>query len=138
MSANDEILEILKDALSRAGTVRGRRMFGGVGVYFDGIFFAIIDDGAIYFKTSDETRPTFAAEGSRAFSYTTKNGRAELHSYWLLPERLLDDADELRDWASASVAAAKLGASQTKRTGSPARTVGTVKPAKSKVKRKER
>jgi DNA transformation protein and related proteins len=138
MSANDEILEILKDALGRVGSVRGRRMFGGVGVYFDGIFFAIIVDGAIYLKTSDETRPRFAAESSRAFSYMTKNGRAELHSYRLLPERLLDDEDELREWASASVAAAKYAASQTRRTTTPARTVGTVKPAKPKVKLKKR
>jgi DNA transformation protein and related proteins len=115
MSANDELLEILKDALGRIGTVSGRRMFGGVGVYFDGIFFALIDDGAIYLKTSDETRPAFEAERSRAFSYMTKTGPAELHSYWLLPERLLDDADELRDWASASVAAARDGAAAKKR-----------------------
>jgi len=138
MSANDEILEILIDALGRAGSVRGRRMFGGVGVYCDGIFFAIIDDGAIYLKTSDETRPRFEAERSRAFSYMTKNGSAELHSYWLLPERLLDDAEELREWASASVAAAKHAASQTKRKVAPARTAGTAKPAKSKVKPKKR
>lgn len=138
MSANDEILEILKDALGRAGSVRGRRMFGGVGVYFDGIFFAIIDDGAIYLKTSDETRPRFAAECSRAFSYMTKNGRAELHSYWLLPERLLDDAEDLRDWASASVAAAKHAALHTKEKVSPARAVGTTRPAKQKVKPKRR
>lgn len=138
MSANDEILEILKDALGRAGSVRGRRMFGGVGVYFDGIFFALIDDGAIYLKTSDETRPRFAAEGSRAFSYMTKNGCVELYSYWLLPERLLDDTEELRDWASVSVAAAKNAASQTKRSVTPARTVRTVKPAKPNVKLKKR
>ncbi|MBY0561801.1 TfoX/Sxy family protein [Hyphomicrobium sp.] len=138
MSANDEILEILKDALGRAGSVRGRRMFGGVGVYFDGIFFAIIDDGAIYLKTSDETRPRFAAEGSRAFSYMTKNGRAELHSYWLLPERLLDDTEDLRDWASASVAAAKYAASQAKRVARPARTAQTAKPAKPHAKSKKR
>jgi DNA transformation protein and related proteins len=106
MSANDELLEILKDALGRIGAVSGRHMFGGVGVYFDGIFFAIIDDGAIYLKTSDETRPAFEAECSRAFSYMTKTGPAELRSYWRLPERLLDDMDELREWARASIAAA--------------------------------
>lgn len=107
MSANDEILQILKDALEHAGPVSGRRMFGGVGVYFEGIFFAIIDDGAVYLKTSETTRPRFEAERSRAFSYMTKNGRAELHSYWLLPERLLDDAEALRDWASASITSAR-------------------------------
>ncbi|WP_045836791.1 TfoX/Sxy family protein [Hyphomicrobium sp. 99] len=129
MSANDEILQILKDALERAGSVSGRRMFGGVGVYFDGIFFAIIDDGVIYLKTSEATRPVFEAEHSRAFSYMTKNGSAALHSYWRLPERLLDDADELTEWASASVAAAKHAASQAGRKAKPARVAGTAKRA---------
>ena len=96
MSANDDLLEILKEALERAGDVSGRRMFGGIGVYFDATFFALIDDGAIYFKTSDATRAMFEAEGSRPFSYMTKKGLAELRSYWRLPERLLDETDELR------------------------------------------
>jgi DNA transformation protein len=129
MGANDEILEILKDALGHAGSVSGRRMFGGVGVYFDGIFFAIIDDGAISLKTSEETRPSFEAERSRVFSYMTKNGSAELHSYWQLPEHLLDDAEELREWATASVAAANHAASQPNRKVTPARAV-KVRPAK--------
>ncbi len=115
MSANDDVLEILSEALHRLGTVSGRRMFGGVGVYFDGTFFAIIDDGVIYLKTSDETRPTFEAEASHAFSYMTKKGPAELTTYWRLPERLLDETDELTDWARASVAAARNAAVEKKR-----------------------
>jgi DNA transformation protein and related proteins len=128
MSANDELLKILKDALGRIGTVSGRRMFGGVGVYFDGTFFAIIDDGTIFLKTSDETRPTFEAEGSSAFSYTTKTGRAELHSYWRLPERLLDDVDELRDWARASIAAARDAADAKKTSTRKPKAKPTPKP----------
>ena len=107
MSANDDLLDILKDALSRLGTVYGRRMFDGVGAYFDGIFFAIIDGGVIYFRTSEATRANFEAEGSRAFTYATKNGPAQLGSYWRLPERLLDEPDELCDWAKGAVAAAR-------------------------------
>lgn len=106
MSANDGLLAILKDALNRLGTVSGRRMFGGVGVYFDGIFFALIADGIIYFRISPATRPAFEAEGSRAFSYATKNGKTELHSYWRLPERLLDDPEELSEWAKGAISAA--------------------------------
>ncbi|MFA5955831.1 TfoX/Sxy family protein [Hyphomicrobium sp.] len=120
MSANDDLLEILKEALERAGDVSGRRMFGGIGVYFDATFFALIDDGAIYFKTSDATRAMFEAEGSRPFSYMTKKGLAELRSYWRLPERLLDETDELQDWARASVAAAR-EASRAKAGKSPAK-----------------
>jgi DNA transformation protein len=107
MSANEGLLEILKDALSRLGTVEGRRMFGGVGVYFDGTFFAIISDGVLYFRTSEATRPNFEAEHSRAFAYATKNGATALHSYWRVPERLLDGPDDLRDWASEAITAAR-------------------------------
>jgi DNA transformation protein len=114
MSADDDLLQILKDALDSAGVVRGRRMFGGVGVYFDGTFFAIITGGTVYLKISDKTRPMFEAERSVPFAYKTKAGRAELHSYWRLPERLLDESDELRDWAGASVAAARATAAAKK------------------------
>jgi DNA transformation protein len=107
MSVNDHLLKILKDALGRYGRVSGRRMFGGIGVYCDGFFFAIISDGVIYFRVSDASRPAFAADGSRAFTYMTKEGPRELHSYWQVPERLLDDLDELCEWGRASVAAAR-------------------------------
>jgi DNA transformation protein len=107
MAANDDLLEILREVLSRRGTVSGRRMFGGLGVYFDGTFFAIIDDGVIYFRTSEETRANFLAEQSCAFSYMTTRGPAQLTSYWRLPERLLDDSDELQVWAVSAVAAAR-------------------------------
>jgi len=82
-------------------------MFGGVGVYCDGMFFAIIDDGVVYFRTSETTRVRFEAEGSRPFTYTTKNGRVEIASYWRLPERLLDEPDDLCGWAESAIAAAR-------------------------------
>jgi DNA transformation protein len=123
MSADDNLLQILKETLECTGSISGRRMFGAVGVYFNGTFFAIIDDGAIYFKTSDETRASFEAEGSRAFSYMTKKGAAKLTSYWRLPERLLDDADELRDWAERSIAAAQVAAAKA-RTATPKSKAG--------------
>ena len=107
MSANDDLLDILRDALNREGVVTGRRMFGGIGVYFDATFFALIDDGVMYFKVSHATRAKFEAERSRPFTYMTKNGPGALHSYWRVPERLMDDPEQMQDWASASVAAAR-------------------------------
>lgn len=82
-------------------------MFGGVGVYFDGVFFAIIDDGVIYFRTSETTRASFESDGSHPFTYGTKTGPVEIASYWRLPERLLDDPDELCEWAQNAIAAAR-------------------------------
>jgi DNA transformation protein and related proteins len=115
MSANDDLLDLLKEALDRGGTVTGKRMFGGVGVYFDGTFFAIIDDGVVYLKTSDKTRASFEVERSRPFSYQTKSGETHLTSYWRLPDRLLDDPDGLREWAQAAVAAAREAAAKKQR-----------------------
>ncbi len=103
-------------------------MFGGGGVYFDGIFFALIDDGVIYFRTSEAARPKFEAEGSRAFSYMTKKGPAALVSYWRLPERLLDDPEELCDWARESIAAARAVAREKAR-----QAARVAKPKKTKT-----
>ena len=133
MSANDDLLEILKEALDGFGFVRGGRMFGGVGVYFEGTFFALITGGTIYLKTSDETRAMFAAEGSAPFSYETKSGRTQLTSYWRLPDRLLDEPDELQGWARTSVNAARDAAAA--KTRKPPKAKSKAKPkAKSKTK----
>jgi DNA transformation protein len=107
MSANDDLLDILRDALASVGDVTGRRMFGGIGVYFDATFFALIDDGVIYFKVSNASRADFEAERSRPFTYQTKNGPGALHSYWRVPERLMDDPEEMQDWARTAIAAAR-------------------------------
>jgi DNA transformation protein len=107
MSANDDLLDILRDALTSVGVVIGRRMFGGIGVYFDATFFALIDDGVMYFKVSESSRANFEAERSQPFTYQTKNGPGALHSYWRVPERLMDDPEEMRDWARTAIAAAR-------------------------------
>jgi DNA transformation protein len=137
MSAHVHLLEILKEALGRYGTVIGRLMFGGVGVYCDGLFFAIISGGVLYFKVSDATLAAFVAEGSRPFTYTTKEGPRELHSYWRVPERLLDDLEELCEWGRASVAAARDKQRETfrkPRTKKPGARRGAPAAAKSKAK----
>ena len=107
MSNNDGIIELLSEALERRGAFKARRMFGGHGLYLDGQFFAILDDGVLYFKVSDTTRPRYAAEGMGPFTYRTKSGEHALGSYWSVPERLLDEPDELLSWAVEAVRVAR-------------------------------
>ena len=103
--------EFIRDLFSQFRPVTVKRMFGGAGVYCEGLMFGLVFDGAIFLKVDETSIPDFEREGSRPFVYTrAKNpdrvGRHSL-SYWRLPERLYDDPDELAVWAGHALAIAK-------------------------------
>ena len=89
------------------GPVSVRRMFGGAGLFVDGVMFGLVVDGVVYLKADDHNRSGFEREGLAPFSYGTKNGTRFLKSYWRMPERLYDDSDELAQWARQSLEAAR-------------------------------
>jgi DNA transformation protein len=97
----------LRELFAPFGPVSVRRMFGGAGVYADGLMFALVAEGIVYFKADDETIPAFERERSAPFSYVGANGRSVALSYWRLPDRLYDDADAFAEWARAAHAAAR-------------------------------
>jgi DNA transformation protein and related proteins len=116
--------EFIRDLFAPFGPVTVRRMFGGAGIYREGLMFALVFDGAIFLKVDEASIPDFEREGSRPFVYTRakspgKVGRASL-SYWRLPERLYDDPEELAVWAERALAIAQRKKitlrAQTKRT----------------------
>ena len=75
MTASDGFIEFLNDALSGFGTVSVRRMFGGAGVYVDGVMFGLVADDTLYLKADDATRRAFEVEGQGPFVYGSR-GRA--------------------------------------------------------------
>ena len=89
------------------GPVTVRRIFGGFGIYADGTIFALALRGVIYLKADAETIPAFEREGRGPFTYAAKRGKRTVMSYWQLPDRLYDDADELADWARTALAVAR-------------------------------
>ena len=103
--------EFIRDLFAPFGPVAVKRMFGGAGIWSDGIMFAIVFDGAIFLKVDASCIPDFEREGSRPFVYTRAKskgrvGRASL-SYWRLPERLYDDPHDLAVWARRALAIAQ-------------------------------
>jgi DNA transformation protein len=110
MTASTGFVEFLQDQLRSVGPVAIRRMFGGAGVFVDGIMFALIADDTLYFKADEATRAEFEAEDMPAFSYETKDGRKSLVSYWRAPERLFDDPEEMQAWAMKALGAARRAA----------------------------
>ena len=109
------------------GPVDVRRMFGGVGIYADGLMFALGHDGDVYLKADELTRADFEAEGQGPFTYRTGTGRHALVSYWRIPDRLHDDPDELARWAAAALAAARRAQSAKLRGPSTRANAGRVR-----------
>jgi DNA transformation protein len=99
--------EHIRDLFAGFGPVQVRRMFGGAGVYAEGLMFALVSDGVIYLKAGAPTALRFEAEACGPFEYATMAGRRAIRSYWRMPDWLYDDPDALVDWAREALGAAR-------------------------------
>jgi DNA transformation protein len=104
---SERIVELFSDF----GRVSVRRMFGGAGIFADGLMIGLVSNGDIFLKADDESSPTFEREGLKPFTYGAKRKRVVM-PYWRMPERLLDDPDELAQWARAALGAARRSAAK--------------------------
>lgn len=107
--------ESIRELFSAFGTVSVRRMFGGHGVFADGLMFALESDGELFLKADDLTIPKLAAENSEPFVYKAK-GREVALSYWKLPERLYDEPDDFAGFAREAFGAAQRAARMKPKT----------------------
>jgi DNA transformation protein and related proteins len=104
VSVSAEYRSFVLEQLGRVAPVTARNMFGGVGIYSSGLFFALMDDDVLYFKVDDSNRPSFEAAGSGPFRpYDDER----VMSYYALPADLLDDVDALRPWMEAALTVAR-------------------------------
>jgi DNA transformation protein len=93
------------DQLGRvAPAVRSRGMFGGVGIYSDDLFFALIASDTLYFKVDETNRDDFIDAGMRPFMPYGESG--EIMQYYEVPSEVLEQPDELRGWAAKAIDAA--------------------------------
>jgi DNA transformation protein and related proteins len=99
MPLRDGFKDFIKDQLADFGPVTIRNMFGGAGIYADGVMFAILADDVLYLKADDTTQRAFESEGMRPFTYQPAGKAPVAMSYWEVPPRLLEEPDELVSWA---------------------------------------
>ena len=91
------------EQLDRVTSITEKNMFGGVGLYGDGTFFALIADDRLYFKVDDVNRPRFEAVGMEPFRpYDDERTM----SYYEVPIEVLEDVDRLRTWVADALAVA--------------------------------
>jgi DNA transformation protein len=93
------------DQLEEFGEVTARSMFGGVGLYHDGVFFGIVAGDVLYLKVDDRNRPDYERAGMHAFKpYKDRSGTMQ---YYAVPLSVLESGLELAAWARKAVAAAR-------------------------------
>jgi DNA transformation protein len=80
-------------------------MFGGVGLYLDGLFFALIDDDTLYFKADGATRGRYESAGSKPFCPDPSRPEQAM-GYWQVPAEVLEDPEALSTWAREAVGVA--------------------------------
>jgi DNA transformation protein len=109
MAVSKEFSAYILEQLRLLPALTSRRMFGGMGIYSDGLFFALLADDTLYCKVDDGNRPDYMQRGMRAFvPFPDKPGM----NYYEVPAEVLEDAEELARWARKSVAAGLAAASQ--------------------------
>lgn len=105
VSPHNEFLAYVLETMSHLGAVTSRRMFGGYGLYREGVMFALIADDTLYLKTDADNVLRFEQAGSLPFTYQTAERKVQL-SYWSAPADCLESPAEMRDWCQLAYAAA--------------------------------
>jgi DNA transformation protein len=96
----DSFKDFVMDQLGELDLLVCRPMFGGFGLYAREKFFGIIFDGKLYFKVSEKTVGEYTIAGMEPFH---PKGKQTMKKYYEVPASVVEDADELRTWASQAV-----------------------------------
>jgi DNA transformation protein len=100
-----QFLAYVLEQLAGVGSLRSNRMFGGVGLYSDGLFFGLIDDDTLFFKTDDSNIEPYRARRMPRFMPFPDRPEAVL-GYHQVPADVIEDAETLVEWARRSIAVA--------------------------------
>ena len=107
MKAIPEYLNFIMEKLSPIGEIQSRAMFGGYGIFHEGLMFALISDDTLYFKVNESNRDTYEKAQSKPFPHGI--------SYWEVPTDVLEDNAKLHEWANTSVEIAQEAAKKKRR-----------------------
>ena len=117
-----EFVAHVVEQLRPFGPVTVRSMFGGWGIYRDGVFFALVADDTLYFKSDDENRAQFERASPGPFTFE-KKGETVVTHYFAVPEDAFEDAQVMTRWARLGYAAALRAARKRRpRRKAPSRT----------------
>lgn len=100
-----EFVEFLHEVFADFGSITSRKMFGGHGIYHDGLMFALVADDTLYLKADESSKQEFINRQLPPFEYDKKDKTVKL-SYYQAPEEIYEDASEALYWARLGYQAA--------------------------------
>ncbi len=103
-----EFADSVRELMAPIGPVRVRAMFGGHGVFLDGLMFALIADDELYFKIDAESVERFREAGCEPFVFESRGRKVEM-SYYSAPPEVFEDAEAAQQWAERALDAALRG-----------------------------
>jgi DNA transformation protein len=102
MSVQGQYLAYVLEQLAALGSLRSNRMFGGIGLYSREIFFGLIDDDTLFFKTDESNIAPYRERNMPRFMPFPDRPEAVL-GYHQVPADVIEDAEQLVEWARKSV-----------------------------------
>lgn len=113
--ADDDLIAWLDEELAPLGALSKRAMMGGRTLYLDGIVFAIIVAGELWFKADTVSDVLWDEAGCPRFTYDRSDGRTGSMNYRRAPEDVYDDGEALRRWAALALQAGRRAPSRSKK-----------------------
>jgi DNA transformation protein len=117
MAVSPSFLTYVLEQLAGVRLVTSRRMFGGVGLYRDDVFFAVIDNHTLFFKVDDQTRLRYTKR--RMPPFAPMPDKPPMRSYYQVPPGVIEDADQLIVWAREAVAVGAASPPKSKSARTP-------------------
>lgn len=105
MKKQSQFVEFLHEAFEEFGPVEARKMFGGYGIYHDGLMFGLVENDTLYLKVDNSTKKYFESKNLSQFQYKRKDKMVKM-SYYRAPEEIFDDQSEAAIWAKRAYEAA--------------------------------
>ncbi|MDC8003663.1 TfoX/Sxy family protein [Aureisphaera galaxeae] len=112
MAVSEEYAKFVEDQLSEFGPVDMKRMFGGIGIFREGLMFGKIGSDIFRLKVDETNQKEYEENGMKPY-YSEKKKKGM--PYWEVPQEVLEDRTLLAEWAGKSFEIAKKAAAKKKK-----------------------
>ena len=100
--ASQSFLDLILELLGPVGPVHCKRMFGGAGLFYQGLMFALVADDVLYLKVDPELEQAYHERGLQRFSFA-RGAKTLSMAYCEAPAEVLETPAAMQDWAARSI-----------------------------------